>query len=109
MTMSAAVPVNVTPEAAARIAALGLQAAVDRMLDHARRRFPDLNRIEVVLYDRYELGDERGLAIEAYVRRPFDPADQEDRDLDRWMVLEFPPAILQHVILCYRPRSPYAG
>jgi hypothetical protein len=109
MTTSATVPVTVTPEAVARISKLGLQPAVDRMLDYARCHFPDLDRIEVALYDRYELGDEPGMAIEAYSRCPFDPTNPIDQDLDRWMVTEFPADILQHVILCYRPGAPHAG
>jgi len=109
MKASANVPVIVSPEAAARIAELSLQSAVDRMLDYVRRNLPELDRVEVVLYDRYELGDEPGLAIEAHSRRPFDSLDRIDRDLDRWMVTEFPPEVLQHIIVCYRPGAPYAG
>jgi hypothetical protein len=102
-------PVTMTPEASARIARLGLQAAVGRMIDYAREHVPALDRIEVVLFDRYELGDEPGLAVEAYSRRPFELADRTDRDLDRWMVTEFPPEILEHVLLSYRPGTSHAG
>jgi hypothetical protein len=109
MTTSATVPLTVAPEAAARIAALGLQAAVDRMIDRARHSLPELDRIEVLLYDRYEAGDEPGIAIEAYGRCPFDPADRPDRDLVRWMVAEFPPEALQHVLIDYHPGAPHAG
>jgi hypothetical protein len=109
MTTSATVPVTVTPEAAARIAELGFQAAVDRMIDYARQNLPDPERIDVSLYDRYELGDEPGLAIEAHSRRPFDPADQADRAMVRWMVSEFPPEVLWHVIMSFRPGGPDAG
>ena len=63
---------NIAP---ARIGELGFQREVDQMIDYARRNLPDLDRIEVELHDRYELGDEPALVIEAYGRRPFDPAD----------------------------------
>ena len=109
MQTSASVLVTVTPEAAARIAGLGIQAEVDRMLDYARRHLPELDRIEIVLYDRYEQGDEPGLAIEAFSRRPFNPADRVEDDLVRWMVTEFPPTIRQHVLLSYRQGAGYAG
>jgi hypothetical protein len=109
MTMSATVPVTVTPEAAARIAHLGFQREVDRIIDYARQHLPDLDRIEVVLYDRYELGDEPGLAIEIYGRRPFDPADKADKEMVRWIVTEFPPEVLWHLITQYYPGAPYAG
>jgi hypothetical protein len=109
MKPTATVPFSVTPEAAARIAALDLQVDVDRMVEHACSQLPELDRIEVVLYDRYELGAEPGLAIDCYSRRALDPTDTTDQELDRWSVAEFPPEVLQHVILCYRPDGPHAG
>jgi hypothetical protein len=109
MTTSATVPLTVAPEAATRIAALGLQAAVERMIDRARRSLPELERIEVLLYDRYEAGDEPGIAIETYSRRPFDPSERPDQDLIRWTVTEFPPEVLQHVLIDYHPGAPHAG
>jgi hypothetical protein len=109
MTTSATIPVTVRPEAAARIGELGRQAEVDRMIDYARRNLPELDRIEVSLYDRYELGDEPVLAIEAWGRRPFDSADHTDRNLDRWVVTEFPPEVLEHIVMIYRSGAPHAG
>jgi hypothetical protein len=109
MTTAVTVPVTVTPDAAARISALGIQPAVERMLEYARRRLPAPDRIEITLYDRYELGDQPGLAIEVYSRRPFDPTDSTDRDLDRWMVTEFPPEDLEHVVVSHRPGASHAG
>jgi hypothetical protein len=109
MTMSATVPVTVTPEAAARIAHLGFQAEVDRIIDYARQHLPDLDRIEVELHDQYDLSDEPLLVIEAYGRRPFDPADKTENEMDRWIVTEFPPEVLENVIYHYRPGAPHAG
>jgi hypothetical protein len=103
------VPVTISPEAAARIAELGLRNAVGRMVDYAVQHLPELDRIEVTLYDRYELCDEPGLAIDAYSHGRFDPAGKTDQDLDRWMVAEFPPKTLQHVILSYRRGLSCAG
>jgi hypothetical protein len=109
MATSATVPVSVTPEATARIAHLGLQPAVDRMIEHARQAYQGMARIEVTLHDRYELGDEPGLAVEVYGTRPFDPADRTDWNVVRWAVTEFPPEVLQHIIIDYHPGAPYAG
>lgn len=109
MTTSATVPVTVTSEAAARIAELGFQAHVARMIDYARQMLSELERIEVVLYDRYELGDEPGLAIDVYSRRPYDWLYDEERNLIRWMVREFPPEALQRIIVDYHPGAGHAG
>jgi hypothetical protein len=109
MTMSATIPVTVTPEAAARIATLGFQTQVDRIIDYARQHLPDLDRIEVELHDRYDLGDEPVLAIEAYGRRPFDPADKAEDEMVGWIVTEFPPEVLEHLVTHYRPGDSHAG
>jgi len=109
MTTSATIPVTVTPEAAARIAHLGLQAEVDRMIDYARQHVPEVERIEVVLYDRYELGDEPGLSVDIYSRRPSNPQENIPWDLGGWVVREFPPEILEHIIMDYHSGEPHAG
>ena len=103
------VRVTTSHEAAARIAELGLRNVVDRMLDYAVQHLPDLDRIDVTLYDRYEIGDQPGLAIDAYSHGRSDPAGKTERDLDLWMVAEFPPDTLQHIILSYRQGLSRAG
>jgi hypothetical protein len=109
MTNSATVPVSVTPEAAARIDAMGLQTHVERMIDHACKVLPELQRIEVVLYDRYEQGNEPGVAIDVHSKQPFDPATRIDEQLTRWVVKEFPPQVLEHLLLDYHPGEAHAG
>jgi hypothetical protein len=108
MTTSATIPVTVTPEAAARIAKLGIQAEVDRMIDYARHNIPELARIEVNLYDRYELGDEPGLSVDIYSRHPFDQGDCFTRDMGHWVVRTFPPEVLVQVIMDYHPGGSHA-
>jgi hypothetical protein len=109
MTTCTTIPVAVTPEAAARIAALGFQAHVERMIEHTQQTLSQLERIEVTLYDRYELGDEPGLSIDVYSKRPFDPVDRIDAELTRWVVTEFPPQVLEHLIVDYHPGAAHAG
>jgi hypothetical protein len=109
MMTSATVPVIVTDEAAARIAEMGFDSHVQRMIEHARQNLPDLEHIDVVLYDRYELGDKPGLAIDVYSRRAYDRLSGDERRLIRWMVTEFPPEVLQHIIMDYHPGDGHAG
>jgi hypothetical protein len=103
MSTSTTIPVTVTPEAAARIADLGLETGVERMIDHARRHLPEVERIEVVLYDRYDLGDEPGLAVDIYSRHPFNENESISGDLSKWFVRAFPSEVLEHVIMDYHP------
>lgn len=37
---TASVPITITPEAAARVAKLGMQAELERMLEHTRQTVP---------------------------------------------------------------------
>jgi hypothetical protein len=108
MTTTANIPVTVTPEAAARIAELGFEAPLERMLDYARTRLPEIVRIEVELNERYDLGGEPGVAVEAYSRRPFDPAERADDDLADWLIRTFPPEVLEHLHVSYRPGADHA-
>jgi hypothetical protein len=109
MNTSAAVPVTVAPEAAARIAELGMHAQVDRMLDYARQHIPELVRIEIVLNERYEEDAPSGVAIDTYSQRPFDSADRTDAELSRWMVTTFPPEVLEHIHLWHYLEADHAG
>ena len=109
MTNATTIPVSVTPEAAARLAELGFQAEVDRMIAYARQKLPELERIEVALNERYDTGGDAGVAVEVWSRRPFNPAERISWDLAGWMVKEFPPEVLEHLHMSYHPGAPYAG
>ncbi|HKI37223.1 MAG TPA: hypothetical protein VKA46_35540 [Gemmataceae bacterium] len=109
MATSATIPVTVTPEAAARIAHLGFQAEVDRMIDYARQHLPEVERIEVVLSDRYDDGDEPGLSVDVYSRRPFDPAENITGAMIQWKVRAFPPEVNVPIMMDYHPGEPHAG
>jgi hypothetical protein len=110
MFASATVPVQVTPEAAARVASLGLEVEMGRMIDYAREHLPEPTRIEVVLYDRDEVGEPPGVAIVVYT--PFDSFDPTARmraKIGEQLVSEFAPQVLEHLLIDYLPEAPDAG
>jgi hypothetical protein len=109
MVTSATIPVTVTPEAAGRLAELGLQAQVDRVIEYARQNLPELTRIEVVLNERGETGGKPGIAIDAYRRFTSEPTYRIGLQIGDWMVSEFPPEVLEHLLLDYLPDYPNAG
>jgi hypothetical protein len=76
MIASVIVPLCITPEAAARLAELGMRAELEKMIEEAREVLPELTRIEVVLNDRYDMGGEPGVAAHAYGKAP-SPADDK--------------------------------
>jgi hypothetical protein len=109
MSASTAIPVDVTPEAAARIAELGMQTQLNQMIEHVRQAVPDLRRIEVVLYHRYDLEDTAGISVNAFTSLPLVPDETTEREIDLWAVSTFPPEVLEHFVICVRHGSVYAG
>ncbi len=95
------IPVTVEPEAAARIAELGFQEQVDRMIEHARQTLPMIRRIDVVMNYRYDDPSPDGVCIDVYSDHPFDPNGQLTTALARWSVESFPPDVLAHLHLSY--------
>ncbi len=105
---TASLPVTVTPQAAARIAELGFHKQVEQMVDHARS-LPDVIRIEVVLNDRYDMGGEPGVAVQAWADRSFETAEPLTRKLIDWMIDSFPAEVLEHLHLAYYRGGSHAG
>ncbi len=110
MIISATVPVRVTPDAAARVAELGLDEAMRRMIDYACHQLPEATRIEVVLYERDEAGEAPGVAIEVYTPFPsYAPTARTRSKIGEWLVAEFPPHVLEHLLIDHLPETPNAG
>jgi hypothetical protein len=104
-----AVAVTVTPEAAARVAELGMHAQFEAMLDYARQSVPGLRRIEVRLNERYDTGDEPGVFIEVFAATDADACYQAERRCDRWFIDTFPSGVLEHFLLRISPEAGHAG
>ncbi len=103
------VPVTITPEAAARIAELGMQAELDRMLEHTRLTVPGLRAIEVQLALPYDTGDETTLVIQATRsdrQLPYDPTEDE---WDAWKIETFLPDVYRYFVLLTVYESTHAG
>ncbi|MGH7174001.1 MAG: hypothetical protein ACRELG_27325 [Gemmataceae bacterium] len=97
---STSVPVTIRPDAAARVAELGMQTELQQMIDHARQVVLDLAAIEVEVAERYETGGEPGVSIVAYSDTAFDNTSEEVRG---WAVTTFPPQVLQHLSILLTP------
>lgn len=96
---SAKVPITIRPDAAARLAELGMQTEMQQMIDRALQVVPELAAIEVEIAERYDTGGEPGVSIVAYSDRAFVPEDLATWDVTDWMVETFPPQVLQHLCL----------
>ena len=99
MATTTDVPVTITPEAAARAAELGIRADLDRMVEQARRTFPRMRRMDVILRGPTETDDDDKILIEVYGPPPVSIPDPEGQEWERWELKEFPADVLRWVLL----------
>jgi hypothetical protein len=108
MSASTDVPVTITPEAATRVAELGMQKELDQMIAHVREVVPDLVLIEVAREPPYEV-DWEPVTITAYSDRPYVPGDNSNWELIRWSAETFPPQVLENMLILLVDGRPHAG
>ena len=108
MSTSTTVPVPVTPEAADRIAKLGMKADVEQMIAHTLRTVPGLKQVGVVLEDAYDTWDQPYLTIEGVVDQLPLPEDSIREEWGRWQVTTFPFEVCQHITLLLTEGPRYA-
>jgi hypothetical protein len=97
--MPTTIPITVTPEAAARIAELGMQAELEQMLEHTLQTVPGVRSIEVQEALPYDTGDETTLVIQVTMEDPHLEKDPTETEWDRWMVTMFPPDVCRYFVL----------
>jgi hypothetical protein len=81
------------------VAELGLPAELDRMVEHTRESAAGLRKVEVVLEQPYDTGDDPYLTIQAFRPLTFRWDDPVRQEWGRWKVTTFPPEVCQHVTL----------
>lgn len=102
MSAPATVPVTISPEAAARVAELGMRAELEQMIERARQTIPGLRRIEVIRFERYDLGGEPGVSLEASSDCSLEIGRKAWWDWVDWQVTTFPAAVNEHLSLSIR-------
>jgi hypothetical protein len=96
MAAATGVPLTIEPDAAARVAELGMKAELERMLDHTRQVVPKLQHIRVTLIPPYDTGDEPYLTIEATRGGTYAGDDPTQRKWGDWVINTFPPDVWRH-------------
>jgi hypothetical protein len=106
MSAEITISVQIAPEAAERIAELGLQREFEQMLDHARQTIPHVSRIEVTAPPRYDLGGDPLVFLEAFVTAPgsTEARMKLERGYDEWVWSIFPQELYHHFVLHISPR-----
>jgi hypothetical protein len=94
------VPVNITSEAAQRIAERGLQTPIDQMIEQAVKMVPGIRRVEISLEGPYDTHDEPYLDAGAYRDYALATEDiSEEEAYVRWKIEYFPADVLWQVSL----------
>src|SRR5208283_781537 len=106
MATPTTIPVTILPEAAARIAELGMQREYDEMLQHALQAIPALRSIEVQLAPPYDTGDDPRVVIEATTDLDAPGIDQAEKQWGDWVINTFPSAVWAHFRMLTMPGTP---
>ncbi|MCI0642941.1 MAG: hypothetical protein L0Y70_27990 [Gemmataceae bacterium] len=91
------IDVVVQPEAAALASALGVRAALDKLVKHAQDTIPGLRSLRVGFEAAFDTGEDR-IVIEA-IRDPGIATSWTWRDYSKWTHAMFSPDISRHFVL----------
>jgi hypothetical protein len=91
------VPVRIKPEAAERIAELGLQAEVDQALQRVQQVVPQLGHIDVEPREPYDTAMEPGVIISVWCRLPYQEARDIEWSLYDWRGDTFPRPVIERL------------
>ena len=107
MSATVAVPLTITPEAAAHLHGLGLEPVHSRIVEYIRQTAPDLLGIETYWdYDRDAPVPDR-VVVQAVQPAP-DKIDLHwENTMSRWFNESYPPAITLHFVLTTRFEAPH--
>jgi hypothetical protein len=109
MAAPTTVLVTVSPEAAARVAELGMQAELDRMIEHTRQTVLSLRRIDVVIEPVYDTHDETGIRIEAVQAGAYPDDGSTEWEWHEWLVAAFPPHVYSNFAVLVRYEDAHGG
>jgi hypothetical protein len=103
MVTATAIATSITPDAAARVAELGMETELRAMLEHAERIVPHLRSVRVTL----EYDPEGELEPQVVIWSNRDDrdwnADTSEWDFGSWKVRTFPPDVCLNFVMitCY--------
>lgn len=94
------VPVNITPEAAAHIAALGYEREFEQMLEHTLKTVPRIRHVDVILDHDPEAKDISTIIVRPTLEpEPQGTVDRHGREWDSWIVRTFPPQVFENFLM----------
>jgi hypothetical protein len=108
-SIMAAIPFTIEPDAAARVAELGMKAELEQMIKHVCQAVPKLRRIDVVLQPPYDTGNEPSIIIDITREAPPPGDDPTQRELGNWEADNFSPDVGRHFIMLVQDDIAHAG
>jgi hypothetical protein len=109
MATSTDIAVTIAPEAAARVAELGLEPQFQQILEHTKQTVPGLKAIEVAFERLVEDPDNPIVVLEAIRALPRPEGDDPTERVDLWTIETFEPDVLRHFIVMTCFESPHEG
>src|SRR5262245_56937324 len=107
MKNSTPIPVTIAPEAAERVAELGMQRELERMLDYLRQEVDAVLSVAVRLLMPYDGGYESGIELEVALERPW-PDAPAPRQIREWAAEALPERVNNYLgIDTVPPRRPW--
>jgi hypothetical protein len=97
MATTTEVKVTVTPEAAARVAELGLQKEFDQLVERARTTIQGVRWIDVQLEPPYDTGDEDQVVLWIRIANNLLLKNPSIEQLRTWKLETFSPDVCWHI------------
>jgi hypothetical protein len=92
------IPVTVSPDAAARVAELGMQREFQMMIDQLKQIIPGLREIEVTLEYPPDYDDDPMVLLSTVQPPPTEEVDPTCGNWRSWLIETFPPDVLRHFV-----------
>ncbi len=99
MSVTASVPVAITPEAAAHVAQLGYQREFEEMLEHTLKTVPHVRRVDVYLEPDEDLGFPKVMIQPTLDRSANALEDRAWWKWSSWAAETYPGQVLIHFLL----------
>ncbi len=105
MAATTAIPVEIAPDAAARIEELGMQREFEAMLEHTKQTVTNLESISVTRFDDPDDPEESRVTIKAWQHGPPSVDIAAWDHWGSWFVKTFPPDVCRYFSFTTRYRE----
>ncbi len=95
MSSASTIPVEITPETAARAEQLGIRRQLEEILEYTRQNVADLRSVAVTLYHDREEPGEPHLSLECWRDGPSRVDEEAWERWTDWLIRHYPPDVVR--------------